>query len=277
MTPFSGSRPASSSPCQVHEVFQSVLTFPVIAAGGVNPLHHALTRLAALTALLILLQGCKSSGGVTGLTDEAPTPASTAGARAVPTVKGIPPDPGPAAIPRISEGDLLQLEVFQAPEMSSKERVMASGEIFLPLIGAIKVAGLTQEEAEQLITRKLSENFLQNPQVNLFVEESASQKVTVVGDVGAPGVFPIKGQMTLMDAIALARGMTKTAEDEVVLFRKTDPHGLKAYIIDVEEIQDGQLPNPLLVGGDTIHVAISGTQVFFDRIFGKLAVAPIPL
>ena len=154
---------------------------------------------------------------------------------------------------------------------------MASGEIFLPLIGAVKVAGLTQEEAEQLITLKLSENYLQNPQVNLFVEESASQKVTVVGDVGAPGVFPIKGQMTLMEAIALARGVTKTAKDEVVLFRKSEPNGLTAYVIDIEEIQDGELPNPPLVGGDTIHVAVSGTQVFFDRIFGKLAVAPVPL
>jgi len=247
------------------------------AAGGVNPLHHSLTRLAALTALLIVLQGCKSSGGVTGFTNEAPTPAATSDARKVPSVKGIPPDPGLAAIPRISEGDLLQLEVFQAPEMSTKERVMSSGEIFLPLIGAIKVAGLTQEEAEQLITLKLSENYLQNPQVNLFLEESASQKVTVVGDVGAPGVFPIKGKMTLMEAIALARGVTKTAKDEVVLFRKSAPNGLTAYIIDIEEIQDGELPNPLLVGGDTIHVAVSGTQVFFDRIFGKLAVAPVPL
>lgn len=277
MTPFFRIAAGKPQPLPSARIFSICLTLSVSTAGGVTALQHALIRLAALTALLIILQGCKSSGGVTGLTDEAPTPASTSDARTVPTVKGIPPDPGPAAIPRISEGDLLQLEVFQAPEMSTKERVMSSGEIFLPLIGAVKVAGLTQEEAEQLITRKLSENYLQNPQVNLFVEESASQKVTVVGDVGAPGVFPIKGQMTLMDAIALARGMTKTAEDEVVLFRKTDPHGLKAYIIDVEEIQDGQLPNPLLVGGDTIHVAISGTQVFFDRIFGKLAVAPIPL
>lgn len=242
-------------------------------------MYHLFARLAALTALLILLHGCKSSGGVTGLTDEASSPAttSTGDARIVPTIKGIPPDPGPAAIPRISHGDLLQLQVFQAPEMTTKERVMASGEIFLPLIGAVQVAGLTQEEAEHLITQRLAENYLQNPQVNLFVEESASQKVTVVGDVGAPGVFPIKGQMTLMEAIALARGVTKTSKDEVVLFRKSEPNGLTAYIIDIVEIQDGELPNPPLVGGDTIHVAVSGTQVFFDRIFGKLAVAPVPL
>lgn len=238
-------------------------------------MQHARTRLAALTALLIVLQGCKSSGGVTGLTDEAPTPASTSDARTVPTVKGIPPDPGPAAIPRISEGDLLQLEVFQAPEMSTKERVMASGEIFLPLIGAIKVAGLTQEEAEQLITRKLSENYLQNPQVNIFVEESASQKITVVGDLNQPGVFPLKGSMTLMEAIAQARGVKNTAKDEAVIFRKTEREGIRGYIIDLDAVQDGTTPDPLLVGGDTIHVAQSGTLVFFDRLFGKLSIAPI--
>ncbi len=238
-------------------------------------MQHALVRLAALTALLIVLQGCKSSGGVTGLTDEAPTPASTSDARTVPTVKGIPPDPGPAAIPRISEGDLLQLEVFQAPEMSTKERVMASGEIFLPLIGAIKVAGLTQEEAEQLITRKLSENYLQNPQVNIFVEESASQKITVVGDLNQPGVFPLKGSMTLMEAIAQARGVKNTAKDEAVIFRKTEREGIRGYIIDLDAVQDGTTPDPLLVGGDTIHVAQSGTLVFFDRLFGKLSIAPI--
>ncbi len=238
-------------------------------------MQHALIRLAALTALLIALQGCKSSGGVTDPADEAPTPASTGDARTVPTVKGIPPDPGPAAIPRISEGDLLQLEVFQAPEMSTKERVMASGEIFLPLIGAIKVAGLTQEEAEQLITRKLSENYLQNPQVNIFVEESASQKITVVGDLNQPGVFPLKGSMTLMEAIAQARGVKNTAKDEAVIFRKTEREGIRGYIIDLDAVQDGTTPDPLLVGGDTIHVAQSGTLVFFDRLFGKLSIAPI--
>ncbi len=235
-----------------------------------------LVRTIACAAIILVIQGCKSSGGVTGMAAEGSSPgASTASAKVVPTVQGLPPDPGSAAIPRITEGDLLQLEVFQAPEMSTKERVMASGEIFLPLIGAVKVAGLTQEEAEQLITRKLSENYLQNPQVNLFVEESASQKVTVAGDVNAPGVFPLKGQMTLMEAIALARGVKGTAKDEVFLFRKIGPEGIRAYIIDIGEIEDGSLGNPPLIGGDTVQVAQSGTMVFFDRLFGKLALAPV--
>ncbi len=234
-----------------------------------------LVRTIACAVILLVVQGCKSSGGATSIGDDASSGAATASAKVVPTVQGLPPDPGPAAIPRISEGDLLQLQVFQAPEMSTKERVMASGEIFLPLIGAVKVAGLTQEEAEQLITRKLSENYLQNPQVNLFVEESASLKVTVVGDVGAPGVFPLKGQMTLLEAIALARGVKGTAKDEVVLFRKTEPAGIKAYIIDLGQIEEGSLGNPQLIGGDTVHVVQSGTMVFFDKIFGKLALAPV--
>lgn len=229
----------------------------------------------ALVAMLLAIQGCMSSGGVRNLADDSSTGASTSGAKVVPTVKGLPPDPGPAATPRISEGDLLEIQVFQAPEMSSKERVQSNGDIVLPLIGPVKVAGLTQEEAEQLITRKLSRDYLQNPQVNIFVEESASLKVTVVGEVGAPGVFPLKGQMTLLEAIALARGVKSTAKDEVVLFRKTEPAGIKAYLIDLDQIEEGSIGNPPLIGGDTVHVVQSGTMVFFDRIFGKLALAPV--
>lgn len=229
----------------------------------------------ACVAMLLVIQGCKSSGGVSAGAEDSPSGAATSGAKVVPTVKGLPPDPGPAATPRISEGDLLQIQVFQAPEMSSKERVQSNGDIVLPLIGAVKVAGLTQEEAEQLITRKLSQDYLQNPQVNLFVEESASLKVTVVGEVGAPGVFPLKGQMTLLEAIALARGVKSTAKDEVVLFRKTEPAGIKAYLIDLDQIEEGSIGNPPLIGGDTVHVVQSGTMVFFDRIFGKLALAPV--
>jgi len=172
---------------------------------------------------------------------------------------------------------LLQIAVFQAPELATKERVMASGEIFLPLIGAVKVAGLTQEEAEQLITRKLAESYLQNPQVNLFVEESATQKITVMGDVGAPGVFPLKGQMTLLEAIALARGTRDTAEDEVVIFRGAGTTDMKAYVVDIDEIQTGRLTNPLLVGGDTVHVAQSGTRVFFDKFLGYVRLGAIPI
>jgi polysaccharide biosynthesis/export protein len=237
--------------------------------------------LAALAGLIILLPGCKSTGDTTPSTTPSTISASqdpaVANATVIPTLHGVPPDPGPAAIPRISVGDLIQIEVFQAKELSTKERVSASGEIILSLIGAIHVAGLTQEEAEKLITLKLGENYLQNPQVNLFIAESASEKVTVAGDVRAPGVFPIKGKMTLLEAIALAQGTKDTAKDEVVIFRGKDKKDIKAYVIDIEEVQKGTVPNPPLIGGDTVQVAQSGAMVFMNKFLGYVRLEAIPV
>jgi len=240
-------------------------------------MNSTLVRFAAFTAIFHLLQGCGSSGAMVTGADEVAAGTSVSSAKVVPAIKGPPPALGSAEAMRLGPGDLLQFEVFQAPEMSSKERVMTNGQIFLPLIGAVEVAGLTAEEAEQLIARKLGENYLQNPQVNLFVEESASQKVTVLGDVGAPGVFPLKGQMTLMEAIALARGTKNTAKDDVVIFRGAGTQNVKAYVVDLEEVQAGTITNPMLAGGDTIHVAQSGTAVFFDKLLGYVRIGAIPV
>ncbi len=240
-------------------------------------MYRMLVRLAAYAVSLFLLQACQSTSGVVDRVDDSGKNAQAVSADVIPAVRGLPPDPGPAGIFRIAPGDLLQVEVFQAPEMSSKERVMTNGQILLPMIGAMEVAGLTPEEAEQIIARKLGENYLQNPQVNIFVEESASQKVTVLGDVGAPGVFPLKGQMTLMEAIALARGTKDTSKDEVVIFRGSGTPDIKAYVVDLGEVQAGNIANPLLAGGDTIHVAQSGTRVFFDKLLGYVRIGAIPV
>ncbi len=241
-------------------------------------IYHAVFKLICLIGLALILTACKSSGGVTS-TDPAANidPAAAANAKVVPMVKGLPPDPGPAAVPRIGIGDLLQVSVFMAPDLSIKQRVTNTGDIFMPLVGAIQVNGLTQEEAQQLITKKLAQDYLQNPVVNVFVEESATQNVTVAGEVAQPGVFPIKGQMTLLQALALARGVKGTAEDEVVIFRSLNQDKITAYVVDVEQIQDGQIGNPVLIGGDTVHVARSGTTVFFDKVLGFVRFGAIPL
>lgn len=204
-------------------------------------------------------------------------PQAAANARVVPVVKGLPPEPGAAAIPRIGVGDLIQITVFMAPELSVKRRVTASGDIFMPLVGAIQVQGLTQEDAQQLITRKLARDYLQNPIVNVFVEESATQNVVVNGEVEAAGEFPIYGQMTLMQAIALARGAMRTAKNDVIIFRSLNQDQVTAYIVDLEQIQDGTLNDPPLVGGDIVHVVRSGTTVLFDRILGFVRFGAIPI
>jgi len=252
------------------------------------------------TLLALVLNACASSGGHTSATStntpytgSSPDLLSDAGgtystpegnpaqgpagpAKVIPMVKGLPPAPGPAAIPRIGVGDLLQIDIFMAEELAIKQRVTASGDVFLPLVGAVQVKGLTQEEAQQLITRRLASKYLQNPIVNVFVEQSASQSVTVAGEVGQPGIYPIKGRMSLLQALALARGAKRTAQEEAVIFRRLNQDQVTAYLVDLEEIQDGNIGNPILIGGDIVHVARSGTTEFFDRVLGKVIFGEIP-
>jgi len=138
---------------------------------------------------------------------------------------------------RIGPHDLLEIKVFQAEELSGQERVNSRGEISLPLVGKITVGGLTQVEAEQAIAAALRKDFLQDPQVNVYIEEHTSQRVTVMGQVDEPGVYPLKGATTLLQAIAMAGGFERLADTtEVVVFRSSAGGEVTGYVIDVAQI-----------------------------------------
>jgi len=180
-------------------------------------------------------------------------------------------DPQGGMFYRIGPSDLLRIEVFQVEELSSEERVTADGQIFLPLIGALQVGGLSQREAEALIAAKLGEEYLQDPQVDIYVIEYASQNVTVMGRVKRPGVFPLKGRTTMLQALAMAEGADELAnEEETVVFRADDAGQMQAYIINLEKIQTGEIPDPLVIGNDRIVVPASGTKVFFKGVADTL-------
>lgn len=224
---------------------------------------------------LVALVACSGTGVVpVGQVPLAPSPISAPGdtqappqGSTVPAVIGIPPDPGQESNYRIGAYDLLKIDVFQVKELSREERVNDEGYVTLPLIGSVRVAGLTPREAEQAIATKLAQDYLQDPQVNIFVAEYASQKVTVIGRVKQPGVFPVKGRTTLMQAVALAGGLDDVAKkEEVVVFRKQPSGGVSAYVVDLEAIEEGRLADPVIVGDDRIVVPKSGTAVFAKAV-----------
>ena len=122
---------------------------------------------------------------------------------------------------RIGPSDQLEIDVFQIEELSGVERVNSRGYIKMPLIGSVKVAGLTQGEAENLITGLYSEEYLEDPQVNIDIIEYASQQVTVMGAVKRPGVFALKGRTTLLQALAMAKGLDGLPDKEgIIIFRR---------------------------------------------------------
>ena len=235
-----------------------------------------LLRFLAAALLILGTQACSTSGGIPA-TVAAPSaspatispgdPQTALKGDFVPAVVGIPADPGPERAYRIGPYDLLKVQVFRVDALSSEVRVDDAGLVVMPLIGAVKVGGLTPAEAEQDIAHKLGQSYLQNPQVRIFVSEYASQKVTVIGQVKKPGMFPVAGRTTLMQAIALAGGLDEVAKkEEIVVFRKQPTGSVNAYVVNMEAIEEGKLTDPVIVGDDRIVVPKSGTAVLTKAI-----------
>ncbi|WP_462322390.1 polysaccharide biosynthesis/export family protein [Halochromatium sp.] len=200
----------------------------------------------------------------------------------IPATVGLPPSQNGGYTHYISAGDVLKVTVFQVEDLSTEERVNPSGSIVMPLIGAVPVVGLTTEQAERKIEQALGTNYLQDPQVDIFVSEYANMNITVGGEVKKSGVFPMTGQTTLMQAVALAGGVSKTADDrEVIVFRTGENNKLSAYVIDLRAIQAGELADPQLVANDKILVPESGSKVFtrnlWDTVRGFVRFSAIPL
>jgi polysaccharide export outer membrane protein len=120
---------------------------------------------------------------------------------------------------RIGPDDLLQVTVFDAPDLSQAVRVAGDGEISLPLLGTIKAEGLTPRELELVLQALLRRTYMKDPQVTVTVTEMQSHSVSVMGAVKQPGVFQIRGTKTLLEMLSMAQGLAPDAGDAVLVMR----------------------------------------------------------
>lgn len=162
---------------------------------------------------------------------------------------------------RIGPSDLLAVSVFQIQDLNRDVRVNNAGQVSLPLIGSIDVAGRTVGEAEREVAQKYRESYLQNPQVSVFVKEFSSQRVTVSGAVKKPGIYPMNSRLTLVQSIALAEGFNEIgSERNVLVFRNVG--GERQYArFDVAAINRGDQPDPQIYGDDLIVVDTSTGRI----------------
>ncbi|MGB8768868.1 MAG: polysaccharide biosynthesis/export family protein [Candidatus Korobacteraceae bacterium] len=124
----------------------------------------------------------------------------------------------------LGAGDLLDVRVFDTPELSGRFRVDNLGEITLPVGGTVKVMGLTAEQVQVAIEDRLRQrDILRHPHVEVFVLEYATQGVTVTGEVKLPGVYPLLGKHTVLDFISVAGGLTPSASKTVILTHQQSP------------------------------------------------------
>lgn len=120
---------------------------------------------------------------------------------------------------RIGAEDLLDVSVYGAPDLDRTVRVSANGSISLPLIGTVQADGLTCAELEGEIESLLQKKYMTHPQVNVFLKEMQSHPVSVIGAVGKPGVFQIRGAESLIEVLSMAQGLADDAGDSVIVIR----------------------------------------------------------
>jgi polysaccharide export outer membrane protein len=172
---------------------------------------------------------------------------------------------------RLGMHDLIEISVFQVPELSRIVRVNAGGKISLPMIGTVVAGGLTTAELEEEIASRLAKNFLQDPQVTVFVKEGVSQRVVIEGQVKKNGVYALTGRTTLLQAIAMAEGLAPLAnENEVKIFRQLDDGRKEMMVFDLENIRIGRAEDPLVKGNDVVVIEASVTKSIIKNVTDTL-------
>lgn len=167
---------------------------------------------------------------------------------------------------RLNPSDVIEVHVFQVEELSRTAPISSDGTISLPLIGSVQAAGRTTDELADEIARKLGEDYLQQPQVSVFVEDYRSQRVTVDGAVNSPGVYEITPGSGLVQSIALAGGVERVGDTGgVMVFRMVDGER-HAAAFDLAAIRRGEEPDPTIRGGDVIVVDESAAGVAWRTI-----------
>lgn len=176
---------------------------------------------------------------------------------------------------RIGPSDLLSVTVFQIEDLQREVRVNNAGQVSLPLIGSIDVAGRTVDQLEQDIAARYAARFLQDPQVTVFVKEFASQRVTVGGAVNKPGIYPVTSRLTLLQALALAEGLDEVASTRNVMVFRTVGGTRQFARFDIAAIERGEQADPELMGEDVVVVDTSTGKVALQNLIKIVPLATV--
>lgn len=175
--------------------------------------------------------------------------------------------------------DVLTVAVFDQPNLSGKFTVEADGTFTLPLVGRVKVGGLSLREIEAALRRELEQGYLKNPQVSVAVDQYRSQRVFVVGEVRTAGTYPLSGEMTLIEALARAGSTTDRAGGEALIVHApagasaagprlpSDSDSSQVVRVNLKDLQSGgATQNIALRDGDTVFVARAESVYVFGFV-----------
>jgi polysaccharide export outer membrane protein len=175
-------------------------------------------------------------------------PASTAARSSSPETRNL-----DASI-RLGQGDLVEVNVYDVPELNTRTRVSDSGDIDMPLVNQVHVEGLTVDEAEKVIEQRLEHGgFVRNPHVQLFVSEYTSDGTSILGEVARPGVYPVLGEQRLFSLLSAAGGLSPAAGTTITVTHKAAPD--KPVVVPISRnLEDHPDSNVPVYPGDTVMV-----------------------
>ena len=158
---------------------------------------------------------------------------------------------------RIGNGDNIRILVFQNPDLTTETRVTENGTISYPLIGTVRIGGLTIPDAGQVIAKALSDGgFIQKPQVNIILLQNRGNQVSVLGAVGRAGRFPLETfDIRVSEMLAIAGGIAPSGADSIILTGTRNGKPIYIVMDIVGMFLTNKLQDDMLVaGGDVIYV-----------------------
>ena len=176
---------------------------------------------------------------------------------------------------KIAPMDKLAIKVFKSDDFSGDYDVDLAGHISLPLVGEVEAANLTTAELDQRLTEKLGEKYLEHPDVSVSIKQSAGRLITVDGAVNGAGSFPVLGPMSLMQAVALARGTAQDANPRRVAIFRTISGKRQAAAFDLTSIRRGEAQDPEVYPGDIIVVDGSHVKAVERQILSSVPLLAI--
>jgi polysaccharide export outer membrane protein len=161
---------------------------------------------------------------------------------------------------KIAPLDVLQVSVFEVQELDGVHQVSATGRISMPLIGEVPAQGRTVKQLQNDIAARLGADYIRNPDVQVLVKEYTSQRFTVEGAVMSAGIYSMSGRTTLLQAIAMAKGLSRIADSEVAIFRKSSTGERTVARYDLKAIRTGEREDPIIAAGDVVVVGESAIR-----------------
>ena len=151
--------------------------------------------------------------------------------------------------------DNVEIRVFREDELTTSGQLSPDGTISMPLIGSVRMVGLTTDQAAAAITAKLKDGYLVNPQVSVSIEARLRRTVTVLGQVQSPGVFEItpNRQLTLVEAVGMAGGATRIANTKKITLKRGGGKG-QVLTLNLKDITAGKASDIPLRDGDVLNV-----------------------